>query len=308
MNMKTSWLVVTVLAVHALAVGILVMQGCRMTSKAPAVKTPSETRPVSGAASPAAPTRPVEQPALVAPPPARVAEPAPAARTTTYVVKRGDTLSAIASRYNLRSAELMALNRLNDPNHLREGQTLLLPGDVDVKPQAPAAPKKSEAPAAAERPAARPVPGSGEYVVKSGDTLSTIARAHGVTVKAIRDANGLKSDIIRVGQKLAIPGKSRESVVPGGTQEQEARKATVSRAQPEPEAANQAQTAAGAATQSAEPVQTGDGYREVVVGPDEDLYTIAMRWAVSVAELKKANGLTDDAVKPGQRIKIPISE
>ena len=43
------------------------------------------------------------------------------------------------------------------------------------------------------------------YVVKSGDTLSRIAKTHGTTVKAIEAANGLNDDLILVGAKLKIP-------------------------------------------------------------------------------------------------------
>ncbi|HXJ76388.1 MAG TPA: LysM peptidoglycan-binding domain-containing protein, partial [Candidatus Dormibacteraeota bacterium] len=43
------------------------------------------------------------------------------------------------------------------------------------------------------------------YVVKSGDTLSHIAKAHGVTTKALKSANGLDTDRIAVGTKLKIP-------------------------------------------------------------------------------------------------------
>ena len=43
------------------------------------------------------------------------------------------------------------------------------------------------------------------YVVKSGDSLSRIAHAHGTTVKALKTANHLKSDRIKVGQKLKLP-------------------------------------------------------------------------------------------------------
>jgi len=43
------------------------------------------------------------------------------------------------------------------------------------------------------------------YVVKSGDTLSRIAKAHGTTVKAIETANDLNGDRILVGAKLKIP-------------------------------------------------------------------------------------------------------
>ncbi len=48
--------------------------------------------------------------------------------------------------------------------------------------------------------------GGGDYLVKSGDTLSGIASSHGVTVSALREANGIKKDNqLRAGQKLVIP-------------------------------------------------------------------------------------------------------
>jgi peptidoglycan endopeptidase LytE len=42
------------------------------------------------------------------------------------------------------------------------------------------------------------------YVVKSGDTLGHIAQRHKVTVSQLKKWNGLKSDFLRVGQKLKI--------------------------------------------------------------------------------------------------------
>lgn len=44
-----------------------------------------------------------------------------------------------------------------------------------------------------------------EHVVEKGDTLSLIAQAFGTTVGRIREANGLKSDMLRLGQKIKIP-------------------------------------------------------------------------------------------------------
>ena len=58
--------------------------------------------------------------------------------------------------------------------------------------------------AAAAQQAASPQ-GFGEYTVQRGDTLSAISQAFRVSIKSLRDANGLKSDIIQVGQKLKIP-------------------------------------------------------------------------------------------------------
>ena len=46
-----------------------------------------------------------------------------------------------------------------------------------------------------------------EYTVQAGDTISAIAKAFGVTPAALCSANGVKGNVIRVGQKLKIPGK-----------------------------------------------------------------------------------------------------
>ena len=49
------------------------------------------------------------------------------AYTTTYVVKRGDTLSAIALRYHTTVSALQKLNRIGNPDLITEGATLLIP-------------------------------------------------------------------------------------------------------------------------------------------------------------------------------------
>jgi LysM domain-containing protein len=54
-------------------------------------------------------------------------------------------------------------------------------------------------------PASTPAPTPVTYIVQSGDTLNLIAQRFGTTAQAIRDANGLTSDIIQVGQVLIIP-------------------------------------------------------------------------------------------------------
>ena len=79
---------------------------------------------------------------------------------------------------------------------------------------APPAPVNPAPVASATQPshpvsASSPTPDTGRsltfYEVKSGDTLSRIAKEHGTTVKAIEAANGLNGDRIVVGTKLTIP-------------------------------------------------------------------------------------------------------
>ena len=46
-----------------------------------------------------------------------------------------------------------------------------------------------------------------EYVVQKGATLTAISKAYGVSIESIRQANNLKSDLLRVGDRLKIPRK-----------------------------------------------------------------------------------------------------
>jgi LysM repeat protein len=59
----------------------------------------------------------------------------------------------------------------------------------------------------AESPAASGASGA-TYTVKQGDNLTRIARAHHVTIAQLRAANGLKTSNVRAGQKLKIPAGS----------------------------------------------------------------------------------------------------
>lgn len=58
---------------------------------------------------------------------------------------------------------------------------------------------------------------NGFHIVRRGDTLSVLARRYGATVRDMKSINGLRSDIIRVGQRLRIPGsRSGGEQVAGG--------------------------------------------------------------------------------------------
>lgn len=83
-------------------------------------------------------------------------------------------------------------------------------------------PMEMVAPGAAPSAAKPAVSGNPSvYVVKKGDTLTRVAKAHGVSVPAIRAANALKTDRLLVGQKLKIPAgeanspKAEGSPMPG---------------------------------------------------------------------------------------------
>jgi len=96
-----------------------------------------------------------------------------------------------------------------DTNWISPASTSL-PDNVTLPAPAPASAPQAvvttspPAPVKALRQTAPRRPTSGVYVVKSGDTLTRIARAHGTTVKSLKTANHLKSDRIFVGEKLKM--------------------------------------------------------------------------------------------------------
>ncbi len=129
--------------------------------------------------------------------------PAPATPKTSepkeYTVAKGDTLAKIAKAQGVTLTELTKANPAAEPTKLKIGQKLQIP--------APAAPAATTAPAATGPGFVEP--GSGEaaklHVVKSGETLTTIAKQHGTTVTALKATNSLRTDRLHVGDKLKLP-------------------------------------------------------------------------------------------------------
>lgn len=141
-------------------------------------------------------------------------------RDTTYVVRRGDTLSTIARRHRVRMSDLVALNGLRSRHRIRVGQKLKLPPDADAPPTRTAAyspPAKARATSsAAATPAA--LPESGTYTVRRGDNLTRIAERFGLSVAQLVDLNDLRSrNRIAIGQRLRV---SETPPSPGGSARQ----------------------------------------------------------------------------------------
>ncbi|GAA2016159.1 hypothetical protein GCM10009739_32200 [Microbacterium ulmi] len=148
---------------------------------------PGQRLTIPGSSAPTAPA-----PAPVAP-----STPPPAA-AGGYVVQKGDTIYAIAKRSGLSTAAVLDANGLTSASIIYPGQRIVIPGASAPAPAAPTAPAP---------PAPAPPSASGAYTVKGGDTISGIAKSHGVTTQAVLGANGLGwSSVIYPGQRISIPG------------------------------------------------------------------------------------------------------
>jgi LysM repeat protein len=113
-----------------------------------------------------------------------------------YVVVKGDSFYKIARANGISMKALADTNPSVNSAKLKVGQVLELPAGAE--------PATTKAVSARTHSSAAVSASSSRYVVKSGDTLDRIARAHRTTVKAIKLANGLTSDRITVGRVLKL--------------------------------------------------------------------------------------------------------
>ena len=137
--------------------------------------------------------------------PAETATPAPvASELSHYSIVAGDTMSGIAAAHGLSVQAVLSANGLGRASIIFPGQSIVIPSAT-----APAAP--AAAPAVALGGATTASPGA-SHTIAAGETISTIAAATGVSIRAILAANNLGwSSIIYPGQRLVMPVAAAES-------------------------------------------------------------------------------------------------
>ncbi len=193
-----------VLAVSVTGLVAVLIQGCKREKPTDELQPPildSMTNTDLGSTNP--PLTEVTNPPITVPPvvtnPPVVVTPidqvTPAAGAD-YVVVKGDSLAKIAKKNGVTLKALQAANPGVVPTKLKVGQKLSIRagGSTPTSSVAPTATVGGDTTTAS-------------YTVKSGDTLTKIAKSHGTSVKAIESANGLSTTKIKVGQKLKIPSK-----------------------------------------------------------------------------------------------------
>lgn len=120
-----------------------------------------------------------------------------------YTIAKGDTLGRIALRNNTTVSAIRKANPGVEPTRIRPGQKLNLPVEAESSMTAPAS--GTQASASANGASAN------IYIVKSGDNLTKIANLHKISVRELTAANNLQTSRINIGQKLKIPAPSQPS-------------------------------------------------------------------------------------------------
>jgi LysM repeat protein len=185
-------------------------------------------------------------------------------------VKRGETLSSIAEKYGMTIAELKEKNRIKGSKlslkqqlKVKDEENLMViePGRAiaeNTKPELQAAKK--------QQPVENP---NSQHIVKSGETLFSIAKANNTTVAELKKLNDLSNGKIRLGQELKV---------------------------------NQADVAVSNNTANKEEVPATPISYKVKKG--ETLSSISKKYNVTEDELKVSNSLKSNALRLGQNLQI----
>ena len=227
------------------------------------------------------------------------------ASNETYVIQDGDSLGSIARKHGVERADLLAANRLSEGQPIYIGETLIIPRAEAPEPvPAPPAPKVEEKkqlakndsqPAPAKEKSVvvgetkkAPAPGK-SHTVGKGDTLTNIASRHGTDVKSLKAANGLRTDVISIGQVLTIPS------APQKVAENTEKKAPASQA-PKFQYDNPL-------------LRTNETYGHYTVKKGDNLYALARDFFTNMGELQRLNRLGDSTlIYPGNDIIVPTSK
>ena len=183
-----------------------------------------------------------------------------------YTVKSGDTLFGVAKRFGMTAAELRRLNNLKG-NTLKKGSTLTLArarsGNEEFA--------RVEAELFGKRLAAANSKATSRYKVRRGDTLSTIARKHGLTTAQLARMNGLSvKRTLKPGQIIAVTGKAHTTRTAG-------------------------KSAKAGTRRISHEVRKGD-----------TLFSIGKRYNVSVKQIRNWNSASQ-SLRPGQDLVIYVA-
>jgi len=187
-----------------------------------------------------------------------------------HELKKGDTLLALARRYNTRVDDIVTLNQIKNPRSLSIGTELILPLQANA----------GKLPAELQRPASKSVARVKNYKVRSGDNLWDIGRRFGVSAADLRSWNKMgKKTNLKPGQTLLVSAA----------------------AETKKSAKKQSQVVAKKASSGRKVV-----YR---VREGDTLWGISRRFSVAAVEILNWNNLPNDHVlQPGDRLTLLVQK
>lgn len=218
----------------------------------------------------------------------------------TYVIQDGDTLGSIARKHGVERASLLTANRLSEGQPIYIGETLMIPGTMkpdtqnvaktepEVAPEKKVDVAKNDTKKAPEKKTSSPEKPK-VHVVAKGDTLMGLSRKYNTSVANIKSANGLRSDVISLGQKITIP--SAKSMADAGGTKDSGKKQDASYEYDNPLLRN------------------SETYGYYTVRKGDNLYALARDFFTTMSELQRVNKLGGNTlIYPGNELIVPTSK
>jgi len=212
----------------------------------------------------------------------------PPSGSSIYIVEAGDTLSSIANKLGVTVAELKSFNNLTSDN-LSIGQILLVPSPTEEQ---------------------------NTYIVKSGDTLWSIANRFNISVDDLKQENNLTSNTLSIGQVLKIPASEPSEpnveyivyVVKSGDNLYSIARNYNTTVNAIKDFNNLTSNTLQIGQQLLIPIaQEEDNNIRYIVKAGDNLYSIARNYNTTVQEIKALNNLTSNNLSIGQVLLIPSS-
>ncbi len=212
--------VFTILAIHVVVLGALLIQGCKRDTEEAVLPPPAPTNDIpplvdavpviTPGPTSAIPSALVQTTAVVAPPPLVIPPPivippppfpitVADAVAAEHVITRGDTFDSLSKKHGVSVKAIQAANPALNPTRLKIGDKVKIPARTAAAPAAAPTSLSSADPAL--------------HVVVSGDNLGAIAKKYHTTVKEIQRLNNMTTTQIKVGQKLKLPASASASAV-----------------------------------------------------------------------------------------------
>lgn len=192
----------------------------------------------------------------------------------TYQAKRGERQTAIAQKFGISLSQLRDVNDLPARSKLNTPRQLLVPKQGGNDSQALAVAEMETTPSAETAAEAKAEPVR-RHVVARGDTLSSIAKRHGLTTRQLMAYNHLKSRKLKLGQSLTLKGDA---------------------------------PAAYAKAEKPRPAKSTAGKMRYVVRRGDTLKGIARKFDVAINDIRRWNNLRGSRITPGDKLTILRSD
>lgn len=208
-----------------------------------------------------------------------------------YTMQRGDRLDKIAARFGMTTMNLKAINGIRGRAKVSPGVTLLVTRQYDdAGAQEVAALNEQQTLDAGPAQTAKDEPVAVEaatrsYTVRKGDVLATIARKNNLSLDELKRINGLKSNTVKAGRKLALVSSPKKSA---SAPERKAVKAL----------------AASEIKPKARKAETVTRYK---VRRGDTLYSIAKQFKVETSDLMRWNSVSAKTLTPGKTLTIQLA-